>query len=622
MSNPHIFRTEHNSSPRSKRRRPTGVSRRQQKKQLGFETLEDRRVMSAQSPLASLQGAVSEDAAIEVQSYSSSTPEGALQIYLNELYWSSLAESANSGVTYASTSLPTDPLVNDQWHLINVEQSVGNPDFQAIFGKAGEDINIAPVYNNTTLTGAGVVVAVIDSALQFNHPDLAANVSDTLGLSTFSGNTGPSGALLPGAHGTAVAGLIGAEANNGLGGSGVAPGVTLVPIEFLSPTAAGNPNPNAAVDAFRYETDQIDITNNSWGPVIDLDGDGVPDGRGIANLTAAEIDALRDSIIFGRDGKGVIHVFASGNSANTPFNQGFNSSPDDILSTASYNGWVNSRYTIGVTGVDHDGFYNNADGSVTGFAEAGTSVLVAAPTGSGGISIGGDSGIGSGLFTTDLTGEDGYNILPDPISNQEFDRDFLANTDYTSRFGGTSAAAPLVTGVIALMLEANPELSYRDVQEILVRSARQNAEYEVPNVVFEAPTQNTWIQNQTPVFHDPDAYDPQVAPGVQTFTPTLDPNIGLVTTGPNSTVVGSRNNHFQTDTSYIDQRRWLHRQPRSRGLWRRDRLCPWCRRRRIGRPVGPAVDDKKPGAAQRTYFQQFHFSFRRIFHQPPSGRDW
>ncbi len=522
----------------SAKRRPTGISRRQ-KKQLGFETLEDRRVMSAESPLAQLAGNVDESVKIEVTSLSSNTAEGALQILLNELNWASLVEASTQS-SIASFSIPTDPLLGDQWHLINIGQEVGNPDFQAIFGIPGEDINVAPVFNNTSLTGAGVTVAVIDSALQFDHPDLAANVSATLGLSTFTGTTGPAlGTSAP--HGTAVAGLIGAVANNGLGGSGIAPGVTLVPIEFLDFFGNGNPAPNATVDAFRYETDQIDITNNSWGPRFDLDGDGVFE-RGLRNLTEAEVFALRDSIIFGRGGLGVVHVFASGNGAGSPLDPGFNSLGN--WGSAGYNGWVNSRYTIGVTGVDHDGFYNNIDGTVTSFAEAGTSVLVAAPTGSAGefntpINIGGDSGLGSGIITTDLTGEAGFNISPDPITGQEFDRDFLTDIDYTSRFGGTSAADPLVSGVVALMLEANPNLSWRDVQEILVRSARQNAEFETPNTVITGPTQNTWIINQMPVFHDPDPFDPAISPEILTRNPTLDPTI------VSHLGAGFSDNHFQ-----------------------------------------------------------------------------
>ncbi len=533
----------------TKSRRPRGVSRRQRKRQLQFETLEDRRVMSADSPLAALHGEVSDDNQVQVQSFSSNTLEGQQQILLNELYWQSLSEGASLS-NIAQLSIPTDPLSADQWFLINTGQEVGNPDFQAIFGKAGEDINVAPVWNQG-LTGAGVTVAVVDSTLQIDHPDLAANVSSTLGFNVFTGATGPaSGFSSP--HGTSVAGLIGAVADNGLGGSGVAPGVTLVPITFLNFNGSGSADPNAAVNAFRYETNQIDITNNSWGPAIDLNGDGINE-RGIASLSVAETEALRDSVIFGRKaspndptGLGVIHVFASGNDAASPFDPGFQSQGG--LNNSGYNGWVNSRYTIGVTGVDHDGFYNNADGTVTAFAETSASVLVAAPTGSNGeapLSIGDDAGTGSGVVTTDLTGEAGFNFSPDPVTGQEFDRDFLPDTDFTSRFGGTSSAAPLVSGVIALMLEANPNLGWRDVQEILVRSARQNAEFEIPTASgVQFPTQNTWIVNQMPVFQDPDLWNPLINPFVQTFTPTLDPTLSgfgpgdNVGPGPNANFVG------------------------------------------------------------------------------------
>ena len=134
--------------------------------------------------------------------------------------------------------------------------------------------------------------------------------------------------------------------------------------------------------------------------------------------------------------------------------------------SANYSGLANSRYVIAVGGVDHDGdYFNPDDGTITDYPEAGANVLVVAPTGSVSLDIGLDSGTGSGIWTTDLTGNNGYN------SAGSLDGDFLDDTDYTSRFNGTSAATPMVSGVIALMLEANPNLTYRDVQEILVRSA-------------------------------------------------------------------------------------------------------------------------------------------------------
>jgi hypothetical protein len=230
---------------------------------------------------------------------------------------------------------------------------------------------------------------------------------------------------------------------------------------------------------------------------------------------------------------------SAGNNAGTVWQAPGFPNPGE-LDSASYNGWRNSRYFIAVTGVDHDGFYNNVDGTHTGYPETSSAILVAAPTGSNipAQIIGNDTGIGSGIWTTDLTGDFGFNQDPDPITGQEFDRDFLDDSiipnaaDFTSRFNGTSAAAPLVSGVIALMLEANPDLTWRDVQEILVRSARQNAPLAVPSNGFEQGhevdgTQNLWIINQTPVFHDPDPYfiGSPVSPTRLIYFPTLDPNI-------------------------------------------------------------------------------------------------
>ncbi|TWU28062.1 S8 family serine peptidase [Bythopirellula polymerisocia] len=490
-------------------RRPAGISRRK-KRQFGFETLEDRRVMSAQS-------LVPEYSAV---SYSSLTPEGQQAILQQELLWYALQASQTNGLAseVSTLSIPSDPLLNMQWHLINSGQQVGNPDYQVIFGVPGEDINVAPVWNEDRF-GSGVVVAVIDSGVQLDHPDLAANIDLTFQLDALAqdGDASPEiGQFDPNnpqfydptnAHGTAVAGIIAAVANNGIGGSGIAPNAQIVPIRLIDTGQFEQ----AFVDTFRYRTQEIDITNNSWGPGV---------VRGLDGPTANELLALRDSVYFGRGGLGVIHVFSAGNSG-----QG--------LDTSSYNGWVNTRYTIGVTGIDHDGQYNNVDGTITNYPETSASVLVAAPTGSVALTVGTETGTGSGIWTTDTTDDSGFNVNPDAVTGQEFDRDFASNEAFTSRFNGTSASAPMVSGVIALMLEANPNLSYRDVQEILVRSARQASEFATladgadKAVGFEY--QSPWITNQLPLFHDPDIYDPLIPSSTQLVNPTLDPrlNAGL-----------------------------------------------------------------------------------------------
>ena len=103
------------------------------------------------------------------------------------------------------------------------------------------------------------------------------------------------------------------------------------------------------------------------------------------------------------------------------------------------------------------------------------------------------------------------------------DRDLLADPDYTSRFNGTSAAAPIATGVIALMLEANPNLTYRDVQEILVRSARQNAQFETPSSGggLSAIDSTTWQTNQIGPFRSADPWVHANPPSI--FDALFDP---------------------------------------------------------------------------------------------------
>lgn len=456
---------------------------------------------------------------LQFQSLSSATAEGAAAIQARELAWAMMASantsSGASGVGSGaalknSPYLPAlyslnDPYLQYQWHLQNVGQEVGNPDYQKIYGLPGQDINVTPVWNQG-ITGEGVLVAVIDNGVQTNHPDLAANIHPSLSF----GNS-------PGDHGTAVAGLIAAVGNNDKGGTGVAPDAQIVPIRI----AFDENFEQSVLDSFQYAiTNGVAVTNNSYGFAA---------GRSAISLSPELLNMLRSSVLFGRNGLGMINVFASGNSAGPAFVEGF----PDIGSndSAAYNAFANSRYTIAVTGVDHDGQYINADGTFTDDMEAGPSVLVAAPTGSYATAVADDAGTGSGIFTTDLTGNNGYNVAPLP-SGFEIDTDYFDDPDYTSRFNGTSASAPIVSGVIALMLQANPQLNWRDVQEILVRSARQNAQFErAASGGIQTRNPTTWQTNQSPIFQEPDPFNPAKPPepgtaGKLVYTPTLDGGFG------------------------------------------------------------------------------------------------
>ncbi|MBN1675801.1 MAG: S8 family serine peptidase [Kiritimatiellae bacterium] len=312
---------------------------------------------------------------------------------------------------HQSRFMPDDPYFGGQWHLLNVGQNGGT---------AGIDVNVGDVWD--TVSGAGVVIGIIDDGLEHSHPDLASNVNVQIGWDWVDGDGDP----MPGSldrHGTAVAGVAAATGSNGVGVAGAAYGATLVGLRL---TSAPTTDAEEAA-AFAHTNDVIAVKNNSWGPV--------DDGQTLEGPGPLALAALADGVANGREGKGTIYVWAGGNGLEAG---------DD----ANYDGYANSIYSISVSAID-DG------GRAAYYSEPGACHVVTAPS----------SGSGTqGITTTDRAGSAGYN------STGTGD---LADTDYTSKFGGTSSAAPLLSGVVALMLEANPGLGWRDVQEILIRTAAQ-----------------------------------------------------------------------------------------------------------------------------------------------------
>jgi subtilisin family serine protease len=478
---------------RAERRRPAWT----------FERLEDRNMMSA-TPSTYAGGIQA-----VYETITSDTLEGQQLIRWMEMEAAARASGSGAQGIAAPTAAPTDPNLLYQWHLDNVGQvaNVGS-NLQNIYGTPGLDVNVLPVWDRG-ITGAGIYVAVVDTGVQYTHPDLAANLSAGLQYAfnaiTGSTNANPQGTSADAAHGTAVAGLIAAVANNNQGGAGIAYGATIVPIKLLATGAfEQQPDEQSFIDMFYANGAPIDIFNHSWAP---LDPDNP---RASIAPTPAVLDALVASVQTGRNGLGAIHVFASGNDAGPLFSPGF--SDIGVLASMGQNGYASSRYVISVGMIDHD--FNssneilnsramfNDDGSITAYGEAGTALLVVAPSATGALDFGYNKAYGSGIFTTDLT-NGGYNIPPLP-SGVSQDVDQWSDTAYTTRFGGTSAAAPQVSAVIALMLEADKlanggvaTLSYRDVQEILVRSAKQ-----------VDPTDLSWVINATPFFQSPIRHSP------------------------------------------------------------------------------------------------------------------
>ncbi|MCU0782154.1 MAG: S8 family serine peptidase, partial [Akkermansiaceae bacterium] len=258
--------------------------------------------------------------------------------------------------------------------------------------------------------GAGIRIGITDDGLQTGHPDLSPNTDTTNDKDWNGGDSDPN----PGTgddHGTACAGNAAARGNNNLGVSGSAPEATLVGLRLI----AASVTDAQEAEAMAWRNDIIEIKSNSWGP---SDTGTLVEAPG--PLTRA---ALEQATATGRGGKGTIILWAGGNGG-------------DVGDNSNYDGYANSIHTMAVGASDSAG--NRAY-----YSEPGANLVVCAPS----------SGA-TGITTTDRTGFAGY-----------------ASGDYTDDFGGTSSATPSAAGVVALMLGENPNLGWRDVQEILMRSA-------------------------------------------------------------------------------------------------------------------------------------------------------
>jgi subtilisin family serine protease len=285
----------------------------------------------------------------------------------------------------------------------------------------GEDLRVEAAWN--TATGAGVLIAITDDGIQATHPDLASRVRTDLGIDINDGDADPS----PGPgddHGTVVAGCA-AAANNGIGGVGSAFGARLVGIRLI----AGPTTPSEDAQAMMHLVapasagDRVWINSNSWG--IPDDGQELPERSPVFDA------AIEHGIEYGRGGLGTVYVWACGNGR-------------DEFDTADHDANL-THQVIPVGAV-------NRAGRVTWYSERGGNVHVVAP---------GGQSPAEGLITADRTGADGYNAAGD-------------YTGATDGIQGTSFSAPLVSGVCALVMQANPNLTWRDVQHVLAATARRN----------------------------------------------------------------------------------------------------------------------------------------------------
>ncbi|MEZ6243501.1 MAG: S8 family serine peptidase [Phycisphaerales bacterium] len=360
-------------------------------------------------------------------------------------------------------AIPNDTFANLQWHLLNTM------DMDA-------DHNIAPVFSSG-LNGAGITIGVLEvdgTPFQVNHPELRPNFSESLSMTLDPLVPNPS-------HGTAVAGLIAAKAN-GVGMVGVAPNARLI--------ALSNGSTVLETQAHQWKNGITHVKNNSWGPVAYPGAIQVFEGEFFApfytpqNLNSGDLFpssnvglAIKAGSEHGRANRGTAIVFSAGNDGtgltipelgpgnaialpSLDFQYGdlgtFNVGDVGFWPLATlgprteYNGYLNAQGTLAIAAVtDHN--------VPSGYTTTGTAVFAAAYSAPGFVSSGLQPG--RGVYTLDAI-NDFFSYDPTVFGE-----------GFTSDFGGTSAAAPIASGIIGLIMGARPTLTLRDIRHIIERTA-------------------------------------------------------------------------------------------------------------------------------------------------------
>ena len=311
------------------------------------------------------------------------------------VFWKTLSVCLAFGVAVpaANAAAASDPLLADQWALA---------DATAIGAKEAW----------TQSSGAGVLVAVLDTGVQLDHPDLAgaiwtnpgevagngrdddANgiVDDVHGANMFdlSGNVNDDNG-----HGTHVAGIVAARQGNGIGGSGIAPDAKILPVKVLNAGMAGNTDTLAY--GIRYAVDRgAKILNVS----VNTDG---------------ATDTVRDAVRYA-GAHGAIVVASAGNHGR------------DIDRQPSYPASLSDLAVFAVAAQDEGGALSQISNT--------------------------------GLLSVDLAAP-GVHIASTS-----------RNSSYQSRTG-TSAAAPFVAGSLALLSAARPDLPMSELRSVITATTRR-----------------------------------------------------------------------------------------------------------------------------------------------------
>ncbi|XP_059163452.1 furin-1-like isoform X2 [Physella acuta] len=274
----------------------------------------------------------------------------------------------------------------------------------------GLDMNVRKAWD-MGYTGKGVVVTILDDGIEKDHPDLTKNYDANASFDVNGHDPDPQPRYdfsNENRHGTRCAGEVAAQADNNICSVGVAYNARIGGVRMLD----GDVTDSVEAQSLSLNPQHIHIYSASWGPD--------DDGRTVDGPATLARKAFYDGITKGRGGLGSIFVWASGNGGRD-------------FDNCNCDGYTNSIYTLSISSVTEKG-------DIPWYSEACSSTL--ATTYSSG------SGVEKQIVTTDL------------------------RKSCTETHTGTSASAPLAAGLIALALEANPMLTWRDMQHIVIETSK------------------------------------------------------------------------------------------------------------------------------------------------------
>lgn len=373
----------------------------------------------------------------------------------------------SNGYTSAELEIPvnltSDPLLPNQWHINNVGQNT----FSSTLPSAGNDMNVAGAWS-VGVSGKDVKVAVIDDGLEGTHEDLAGNFDLDGSFNFITQQSDPSPADSS-SHGTKVAGIIAAVGHNGVGVRGVAYSAVLRGYNLLAKPLLQADEIAGAFGGAGYSDDN-DIFNASLSFNFSINNQAILPS--VSNLREAILSNAATTL---REGRGASIVQSAGNSYGS-------------LSRGN----CNQAITLGVScgNVASDPMRAtadiivaaaiNAEGQKSSYSTAGPGIWIAAPGGEFGYSAqyvnASALAYKPAIVTTARTGCQHFRFGSsiNDLDRSDGSNPAAAQCQYTATMNGTSSAAPNVSAVIALMLEANPALSLRDVKHILAETAQQN----------------------------------------------------------------------------------------------------------------------------------------------------